>query len=91
MIVGDEMFSGEQITWTVGGKIHRENELANHGDIQWGLVEPAILTIRKPSGLEQGFHNVEIKYAHSSSNMPPSMAELIACFERPNKQRLIMI
>lgn len=31
-IVDDEIFSDEQITWTVDGKIHRENELANHGD-----------------------------------------------------------
>jgi len=91
VIVDGETFSGDQITWTICGKTYAQTELAKHGDINWPLLEPAILTVRKPGGLAQGFHDVEIKYAYSSSYMPPSMDEMMASFDGPQKRRLILV
>ncbi len=91
LIVDGETFSGEQITWTIGGQTYEQSALAEEPDVNWSLLEPAILTVRKPGGLAQGFHDVEIKYAYSSSYMPPSMDELMVTFDGPNKRRLILV
>lgn len=90
--VDGETFSGEQITWTIGGKTYEQAELAQYGDLHWALLEPAILTVRKPGGLLQGFHDLEVKYAYSCSYFPPTMDELmVAISSGPLARRLLMV
>ncbi len=91
VIVDGESFSGDQVTWTIGGKKYEQAELATHGDVHWALTEPAILSVRKPGGLSQGFHDVEIKYTYSSSYMPPVMDEAMAQWDGPFRRRLILV
>jgi len=91
VIVDGERFGGDQVSWTIGGKTYEQAELAKHGDVHWSLTEPAILTVHKPGGLAQGFHDVEIKYAYSSSYMPPVMDEAMAEWDGPFKRRLIIV
>jgi hypothetical protein len=91
VIVDGETFSGEQITWTIGGTTYEQVELAQHGDVNWPLLEPAVLTVRKPGGLSQGFHDIEVQYTYSSSYMPPTMDELMAKLHGPFKRRLILV
>jgi len=91
VIVDGESFSGEQVTWTISGKTYEQAELAEHGDVNWPLLEPAVLTVRKPGGLAQGIHEVEIEYAYSCSYMPPAMDTLMARFHGPNKRQLILV
>ncbi|MBL8057236.1 MAG: hypothetical protein JNK29_11085 [Anaerolineales bacterium] len=92
VIVDGEAFSGDQVTWTIGGRTYAQAELAEHGDIHWPLLEPAVLTVRKPGGLAQGFHDVEVQYHYSSSYMPPAMDELMVTFMGgPAKRRLTLV
>lgn len=92
VIVDGEVFSGDQVTWTIGGRTYAQAELAKHGDIHWPLLEPAVLTVRKPGGLAQGFHDVEVQYHYSSSYMPPTMDELMVTFMGgPAKRRLTLV
>ena len=91
VIVDGEKFSGDQLTWTISGKTYRQTDLEQHGDVNWPLLEPAVLTIHKPGGLTQGFHDVEVKYSYSSSYMPPSMDELMVQLQGPIKRRLIIV
>jgi hypothetical protein len=91
VIVDGETFSGDQITWTISGKIYKQSELAQHGEVNWPLLEPAILTVRKPGGLAAGIHEVEIKYSYSCSYMPPVMDDLMVQFHGPNKRQLILV
>lgn len=88
--VDGEKFTGGQVTWTIGGKVYRQDELALYGDVHWGLLEPAVLTIQKPGGLAPGFHDVEVAYAYSSSYMPPEMDELLSRLA-PHKRRLVLV
>lgn len=88
--VDGEKFTGGQITWTIGGKVYQQDELGMYGDVHWGLLEPAVLTIEKPGGLTPGFHDVEVDYAYSSSYMPPEMDELLSRLI-PNKRRLVLV
>lgn len=90
LIVDGETFTGEQVTWTINGKTYEQNELAQHGNTNWELLKPAILTVRKPGGLSQGYHDIEVKYGFSSSYMPPIMDELLS-MHRPARRRLMII
>ena len=91
VIVDGQAFSGDQVTWTIGGKTYQQAELARLGDAFWPLLEPAVLTVRKPGGLVQGFHDLEIQYSYSASYMPPSMDELMVKFQGPIQRRLLMV
>lgn len=89
--VDGETFSGDQITWTIGGKTYEQAELANYGNVNWPLLEPAILTVRKPGGLGQGTHEVEVAYTYSASYMPPAMDDLFGKMQGPFKRRLTIV
>jgi hypothetical protein len=91
VIVDGETFSGNEVTWTIGGKTYQQAELAGYGDIHWSMLEPAVLTVKKPGGLAQGFHDVEIKYAYSSSYLPPVLDEAMVQWSGPMKRRLILV
>jgi hypothetical protein len=91
VIVDGETFSGEQVTWTIAGKTYEQADLAKNGDVHWALLEPAILTVRKPGGLVQGFHDIEVQYAYSCSYFPPTMDELMVTFNGPSRRRLILV
>jgi hypothetical protein len=90
VIVDGEAFTGEQVTWTINGKTYEQRDLAHHGDTNWELLKPAILSVRKPGGLSQGYHDIEVKYGFSSSYMPPIMDELLS-MHRPARRKLLMV
>lgn len=85
-----ETFSGSQITWTINGIVYEQAELAKHGNDNWELLKPAILTVRKPGGLTQGYHDIEVSFGFSSSYMPPSMDDLISR-RGAQKRRLLLV
>lgn len=87
--VDEEVFSGDQITWTINGVTYKQDEMYELGDVHWGLLELATLTIFKEGGLKQGEHNIELTYAYSSSYMPPAMDELIS--NKLHKRKLILV
>ncbi|MEJ2759171.1 MAG: DUF6379 domain-containing protein [Anaerolineales bacterium] len=91
LVVDGETFSGDQITWTIGGKVYEQEELAQYGDVNWSLLEPAVLTVRKPGGLTQGFHDIELSYTYSASYLPPFMDTIFGERESPFKRRLILV
>jgi hypothetical protein len=91
VIVDGETFSGNQLTWTISGKTYEQAEMAALGNVNWPLLEPALLTVRKPGGLAQGFHDIEIKYSFSASYMPPVMDELMTQIHGPAKRRLLLV
>ena len=90
VLVNGETFEGDQITWTIGGKTYAQTELAQHGDVNWALLDPAILTVTKPGGLAQGMHDVEVKYTYSASYMPPAMDDLFGRMA-VNKRRMVLV
>jgi hypothetical protein len=87
--VDGETFSGDQITWTINGVTYRQSELAERGDVHWGLLEPATLTVAKEGGLASGKHEVEVHFAFSSSYLPPVADTALG--NRPHKRTLILV
>lgn len=66
-----EIFEGDQITWTINGTIYEQSELADFPDVNWNIQDLAILTVKKPGGLELGLHDIEVFYTYSASYLPP--------------------
>jgi hypothetical protein len=59
------------------------------GDVHWGLLEPATLTVRKEGGLKPGSHDIELTYQYSSSYFPPAMDTLLS--SAPHNRTLILV
>jgi hypothetical protein len=81
-------YEGEQITWTVDGKTYEQDELAEQPDVNWGILEPAVLTVRKPGGIEPGIHDVEVLSQYSASYLPP---RLDLGFGGSTKRRMVLV
>lgn len=75
--VDGESFSGDQITWSIKGFTYTQEEMEGLGDIHWGLLDLATLTVEKEGGLSQGTHDLELVYTYSSSYMPPFMDDFL--------------
>lgn len=87
--VDGETFSGDQITWTINGVTYEQEEMLKLGDVHWGLLEPATLTVRKESRLKSGTHDIELTYQYSSSYFPPAMDTLLS--SAPHNRTLILV
>ncbi|MEH7155745.1 C-glycoside deglycosidase beta subunit domain-containing protein [Neobacillus drentensis] len=86
--VNGETFLGEQITWTINGVTYTQAEMAEIGDVHWGLLEPATLTVAKEGGLESGSHEIEVNYTYSCSYFPPVADTVLGGAQ---KRTLIMV
>lgn len=89
IIVDEETFSGDQITWTINDKVYEQDEMATLGDVHWGVLDLATLTVKKEGGLKSGSHDIELLYQYSSSYFPPSMDTLLS--SQPHKRTLILV
>lgn len=87
--VDGETFSGDQITWTISGVTYEQEDMLKLGDVHWGLLEPATLTVRKDGGLKPGSHDIELTYQYSSSYFPPAMDTLLS--SAPHNRKLILV
>lgn len=89
VIVDGETFEGDQITWTINGVTYKQSELAGRGDVHWGLLDLATLTVYKEGGLASGKHEIEVRFTFSSSYLPP-VADL-AMGMKPHRRTLILV
>jgi len=87
--VDGETFTGDQITWTINGVTYSQAEMASLGDVHWGILEPATLTVAKEGGLESGSHCIEVSYTYSCSYFPPVADTVLGAI--PHKRKLIMV
>ena len=86
--VDGKKYEGSDITWKIDGVTYEQDELADHPDVNWGLLEPAILTVKKPGGLEPGFHDVEVFSQYSASYLPP---RLDLGFGGATRRRMVLV
>ena len=75
VIVDDEVFLTEtgDVTWVIQGKEYTAAEMAEDCEDVWPVQEAAIIRVKKPGGLSQGYHEVGVRWGYSCSYMPPSM------------------
>ncbi len=75
VIVDGEVFLADsgKVTWSIQGKEHEPAEMEENCEDFWPIQETAIVRVKKPGGLSQGYHEVGVRWGYSSSYMPPSM------------------
>lgn len=71
--VNGEIFSGDQISWTINGSTYTQEEMAKLGNVHWGVLDLATLTVAKEGGLQSGSYDIEVNYTYSASYFPPAL------------------
>ena len=85
LIVDGETFGEAEIQWRVNGEDYSYAELRKESWKHWHPTEPAVLIVKKPGGLKQGFHDLTYGFCCTHSYMPPFMEAL----EDPDKPAVI--
>lgn len=76
-------------TFSVGGTTYTLDEMKKAGDVHWGILEAALISVKRPGGLESGLHTIEITIMHSSSYMPPEMDFVLSTMGQ--KREMILV
>ena len=85
LIVDGESFGEEEIMWRVNGEDYTYADMHVEMNKFWHPMEPAVLIVKKPGGLSQGFHDLTYGFYCTHSYMPPEMEAL----EDPDKPAVI--
>lgn len=87
--VDGEEVSQKDIMWEIEGEKYTQAEMETIGNIQWNVLTPAVIHVRKKGGLDSGYHDLEIDHRFSSSYMPPNMDEVLSFGS--HKRRLLLV
>ena len=71
LFVDGERFEKEEIIWNFNGVDYTIDEMAVDFKTHWNPTKTAILKVKKPGGLAQGYHNLKFGFCFTSSYMPP--------------------
>jgi hypothetical protein len=71
LMVDGEKYDNSLITWEIGGKEYSIDQMLKIGDVQWPNMEAAVVKVKKPGGLTQGYHEISYYYRHIASYIPP--------------------
>jgi hypothetical protein len=76
IVDGEEFWPDSgKVTWIVEGKEYTIPEMMKDNLTLWPMNKAATIRVKKPGGLTQGYHDVEMHYFISHSYMPPEMDE----------------
>jgi len=84
-------YKDAEVTWTIAGHTYEQAALADHADISWSNMEPAVLTVRKGGGLEPGFHDVQVAFVWSTSYLPPRMDLMSSGMRTVPSRRMVLV
>ena len=71
LIVDGERFDKDQIIWNIQGNDYTWQEMATNFQVHWNVTEAAVLKVKKPGGLAQGYHDLTYGFCFTSSYMAP--------------------
>lgn len=85
-------YQGAEVRWTIAGRTYEQSALADHAEVSWSNMEPAVLTVRKGGGLAPGFHDVQVAFVWSTSYLPPRMDLMSSGMSRtPPSRRMVLV
>jgi hypothetical protein len=93
VIVDGVEYGNDVLTWTISGIEYTVDEMKTLGRIMWQLNETAVITVKKPGGLSQGEHEVDVIYGHIASYLPPRLDNMYKDTARrhSNARKLIIV
>ena len=62
LIVDGQRFDGKDLIWNIRGEDYTTAEMACDYQTHWSVTQPAVIKVKKPGGLESGYHDVDIKF-----------------------------
>ncbi|MBQ6551579.1 MAG: hypothetical protein IJL78_09250 [Lachnospiraceae bacterium] len=65
----------EDITWCLNGEEYTNEEMREDFRTHWNPLTLAVLKVKKPGGLSQGYHDLKYGFCFTSSYMPPIMQD----------------
>ncbi len=71
LYIDGEKITKEDITWTFKGEEYTNEEMASDFHTHWATTVPAVLKVKMPGGLKQGYHDLKYGFCWTSSYMPP--------------------
>lgn len=87
--VNGEQIDNDSITFSINGANYRIDEMPQLGNVHWGILDPAVIFVKKEGGLPSGSHMIELDIMHSSSYMPPEMDYVLST--RGQKRELVLV
>ena len=73
LFVDGERIEKEEITWCIHGEEYTLEQMREDFHTHWEPAVPAVLRVKKPGGLSQGYHDLKYGFCFTSSYMPPMM------------------
>ena len=73
LFVDGERIEKEDITWCIRGEDYTLEEMRGDFHTHWDPATLAVLKVKKPGGLGQGYHDLKYGFCFTSSYMPPVM------------------
>lgn len=73
LYVDGEVFGKGDMTWCIGGEEYTWEQMAEDFRTHWNPTETAVIRVKKPGGLAQGYHNIKYGFCFTSSYMPPEL------------------
>ena len=89
VIIDGEEIGPENVTWVVNEEEYTREEMSVDFHTHWNVTSPAVVKVKKPGGLSQGYHDLTYGFSFSSSYMPPIMQSEEAL--DPNKESMIFM
>jgi len=71
VIVDGVTYPRDEIVWELYGVDYTPAELRKRGDVAWQVTDAAIVKVKKPGGLSQGYHEVNVKYGWICNYIDP--------------------
>ncbi len=87
LTVDGETYTKETITWCFGGEEYTPDEMAVDFKTHWNPTETAVLKVKKPGGLSQGYHDLKYGFCFTSSYMPPALQSMLD----PDKESFVFL
>ena len=70
VIVDGKSYEGDDVIWCINGVDYYPSDMEKLGNVMWHNQDCAVIKILN-GGLEQGYHDLEVRYTHICSYMPP--------------------
>lgn len=71
VVVDGERYPREDIVWEIDGTDYMADEMLELGDVYWEVTDAATVKVKKPGGLSQGYHDVNVEFGWSCNYIPP--------------------
>ena len=90
LIVDGVEYGPDDCTFTVSGIEYKYEEMAPLWRVKWPLNEVMVVKVKKPGGLAQGVHTVDVRTGQIRSYLPPRIDASLTAPRNPNGPRDMM-